>query len=88
MTDILDDLSTKRLPEIEGYNGPYVDEDWVFATFDAAAAEIKRLRELNDKAGRALAVAAAALGTLSISTYPGCHIAGKALNQMGNIAAD
>lgn len=88
MTNILDDLSVKTLPVVESNRGEYVDEEWVFETFAEAAAEIKRLRELNDKAGKVLAIAAAALGTLSISTYSGSHIASNALIQMGNIAAD
>ena len=43
-TDILDDLDLKVLPVIEGYNGEYVDEDFVLATFASAAEEIRQLR--------------------------------------------
>ena len=82
MNDILDDLSVKTLPVIQGYNGAYVDEEFVLQTFQEAAAEIKRLRALNEQASKCLLKAAAALGTLSISTYPGSHIATNALRQI------
>lgn len=71
MNDILDDLSVKTLPEIEGYNGSYVNEDWVLQTFQDAAAEIKYLRALNDKTARCLSVAYAGLGTIALPNYAG-----------------
>ena len=84
MTDILNDLSVKQLPEIQGYHGPYVNEDWVLETFSSAAKEIKRLRHLNEKAAKCLSVATAALGTLSMSMHSGSHIASHALKQMSD----
>lgn len=86
MTDILDDLSVKQLPEVQGYNGSYVDEEVVLQTYKEAADEIRQLRALNEKAARCLSAAYAALGTLATSTYPGSHIAVNALRRMADIA--
>ena len=85
MADVLDDLSVKSLPEVQGYNGSYVDEDVVLQTYKEAADEIRQLRALNEKAARCLSVAYAALGTLVTSEYAGSHIASNALRRMADI---
>ena len=85
MADVLDDLSVKQLPEVQGYNGSYVDEDVVLQTYQEAADEIRKLRALNEKAARCLSVAYAALGTLAMSEYAGSRIASNAMRRMAEI---
>lgn len=45
MSDLVERLRVKALPQIGGYNGDYTDEEYVLETFAEAADEIERLRE-------------------------------------------
>lgn len=41
--DLLMRLRAKQLPQISGYNGDYVNEDYVLETFSDAADRIEKL---------------------------------------------
>ena len=78
----MDDIAEKLYDVIGGRVG-YYD---IPKTMIEAAAEIKRLQDLNSKSAKVIAVATSALGALSIATYPGSDIASKALEQMEDMA--